>query len=298
MDWANEKPWHQLGVDVDSSISSREMVYKLKLDFEVSRVPSGRPKSFANQETFQFFKSFTEHGEAPLETIGTLDNGRILWALAPLNEEFTLKEADQVKGYLLLASRNENRETIEIQFTTVRAVGSNTLQITSKARTSFKNICRRAFTNQFPFMSLESHKFEEAMIRKTKEAIGLGREAILGFATDAERLANKKVDGQTANRYMFDVFQPETVKDLSSIGHKEIEELAEKKTRMGIEAITRAPGQDLEPTQMTAWGLLNAVTYTIDHQLGNNQDSRLRLAWFGPNAKIKKRAFDLALELL
>lgn len=297
MEWMNEKPWNGLGVDVSTNLTPSELVYKVRLDFEVTRIPSRRPKSLANQEMFQFFKSFTEHGGAPLETIGTLDNGRIVWALAPLNEEFTLKEADRVKGYLLLSSRNENREKIEIQFTTVRAAGSNTFQVTSKARTFFKNICRRAFTNQFPFVSLESHKFEDDMIRKTKEAIGLGREAISAFAADAERLANKKVDDPSANRYMFNVFQPETAKELPSIGSKEIDERADKKTRMGIEAIKKAPGQNLEPAHMTAWGLLNAVTYTIDHRLGSNQDSRLRLAWFGPNAKIKKRAFELALEL-
>jgi hypothetical protein len=76
------------------------------------------------------------------------------------------------------------------------------------------------------------------------------------------------------------------------------EQLAEKKTRMAIEAMTKAPGQDREASSMTAWCLLNAVTYTVDHQLGKNQDSRLRLAWFGSHADIKKRAFDLALKLL
>ena len=48
---------------------------------------------------------------------------------------------------------------------------------------------------------------------------------------------------------------------------------------------------------MTAWGLLTAVIYAIDHRLGNNNESRLRLAWFGPNAKIKQRALELALKL-
>ena len=48
---------------------------------------------------------------------------------------------------------------------------------------------------------------------------------------------------------------------------------------------------------MTAWGLLTAVTYTAD-RLGKTPDSRLRQAWFGPNAKIKKRALELALKLL
>jgi len=302
MEWINETPWNGIGVNISPNLSPSELVYKIKLDLETSWNPTGgvrpgRPKSLANQEMFQFFKSFTEYGEAPLETIGALDNGRIVWALAPLNEEFTLKETDRVKGYLFLASRNENRDKIEVHFTTVRPAGSNTLHLASKARTLFKNICRRPFTSQFPFVSLKSHKFEEDMIRKTKEAVSLGREAVLAFASDAERLANKKVDDQVATRYMFDVFQPDAAIELSSIGSKGINELTEKKTRIGIEAIKKAPGQNLESTHMTAWGLLNAVTYTIDHRLGNNQDSRLRLAWFGPNAKTKTNALELALKL-
>ena len=65
------------------------------------------------------------------------------------------------------------------------------------------------------------------MIRKTKEAVALGREAISAFASDAEWLANKKVDDQVSNRYMFEVFQPDTANELSSIGSKGINELAE-----------------------------------------------------------------------
>lgn len=297
MDWTNENPWNGLGVDVGANLSPRELIYKAKLDFEVSRVPSGMPKSFANQEMFQFFRSFIEHGDAQLETIGVLDNGRIVWALASLEQEFTLQETDRVKSYLLLASRDEMRDKIEAHFIAVRSAGCSTLQIISKARVSFKNVCRRSFNKKFPFVSLKPNKFEADMIGKTKTAVDLGREAISIFASDAESLANKKVDDQIANRYMFNVFQPEMASGLSSIGDKEIDELADHKTRMGIEAIKKAPGQNLEPAKMTAWGLLNAVTYTIDHRLGANQDSRLRLAWFGPNSKIKRRAFELALEL-
>ena len=81
------------------------------------------------------------------------------------------------------------------------------------------------------------------------------------------------------------------------MGKKELEELAENKTKLAIEAFSQAPGQELQSANMTAWGLLNAVTYIIDHHLGTNRDSRLRQAWFGSNAKLKKRALDLALSL-
>lgn len=302
MEWVNKKPWSDVGIDINPNISPHEMVYKAKLDLETSWNPTGgvrpgRPKSYANQETFQFFKSFADHGDALIETIGTLDNGRIIWALATLKDEFTLKKSDNVKSYLLMSSRNKNRNNIEIYFMTFRLAGGNTLQIPSNARTLFKNVCRRPFTNQFPFISLESHKFEGAIIKKTKETISYGREAILNFTNAADYLINKKIDDQIASRYMFDVFQPGVSRKLSSIGQEEIDNLAEKKTKIGIEAIKKAPGQNLESVYMTAWGLLNAVTYTIDHCLGSNQDSRLRLAWFGPNSKIKQRALELAQKL-
>ncbi len=297
MEWSSETPWEGIGVAASVILSPAEMVSKVNIDFEISRVTSGMPKSFANEEMFKFFKFFIQHGNAELETIGALANGRVVWALASLNEEFTLKETDTVKFYLMLSSRDEKRDTVEICFTAVRPAGNNTFQVTSKARTTFKNVCRRTFTNEFPFMSPKAEKFDEDMVKRTEKAVRLGREAIANFCSSAERLANKKVDDQVANRYMFDVFQPNAADKLNVIGDKEIKSLAEKNTRIGIEAIKRAPGQDLESAHMTAWGLLNAVSYTIDHRIGGSQDSRLRVAWFGSNAKIKQRALKLALEL-
>ena len=284
-------------MDVAANLSSREMLYKAKLDWEVSKIPSQRPKSYGNQETIRFFKGFFEAGEAEIETVGGLDAARILWGLARLNENFTLKGGDEVKGYLLLASRDEGREKIEIHFLTLRESCHNMLKISSNAKPHIKNVFRRTFKPSFPFLNQKSQKFDDEMKKKANEIIGLGRKAISAFADDARLLADKEVDETMAWRFMFDVFQPETIGDVSTIGEKELEELAENKTKLAIEAFSQAPGQELQSANMTAWGLLNAVTYIIDHHLGTNRDSRLRQAWFGPNAKLKKRALDLALSL-
>lgn len=278
MEGMSEKPWQGLGADIDANLSPHEMLVKAKLDYK-------RPyKSPANHETFRFFKAFAEAGEAHIRTVGQLDGGRIVWALAGLNASFSVKGVDPVEGCLLFSSRDEKRDTVSMQVMAVREVCGNTLQVASQGKSLFKNTFRRVFIPTPPFLSPAATQLDDKMIQKAKENIGLGREAIAAFASDAERLADQTVDDSTALRYLDDVFQAE--------------QLAEKKTRMAIEAMTQAPGQNLESTAMTAWGLLNAVTYTVDHQLGKNQDSRLRLAWFGSHADIKKRAFDLALKLL
>ncbi len=84
--------------------------------------------------------------------------------------------------------------------------------------------------------------------------------------------------------------------DPSKSEGKAAEEQAKKNAKSALDAFGSAPGQNLESTQMTVWGLLTAVTYTAD-RLGKTPDSRLRQSWFGPNAKIKKRALELAQKL-
>jgi phage/plasmid-like protein (TIGR03299 family) len=274
----NEKPWHGLGADINANLSPHEMLVKAKLDYK-------RPyKSPANHETFRFFKAFAEAGGAHIQTVGQLDKGRIVWALAGLNEKFTVKESDPMEGCLLFASRDEKRDSIYMRVMAVREVCGNTLEVASQGKSLFKNTFRRVYIPTPPFLSPAATHLDDKMIQKAKENIGLGREAIAAFASDAGRLADQSVDDATTHSYMSEVFQSD--------------QLADKNIKAAIEAMTQAPGQNLEASSMTAWGLLNAVTYTVDHQLGKNQDSRLRLAWFGSDADIKKRAFDLVMKLL
>ena len=292
MSGSNKKPWDGIGVEVNGTLSSREMLYKAKLDWEVSKIPSQRPKSHSNQETFRFYKAYFDSGNAEIDTVGSLDGARIIWALARLNEKITLPGDDELQGYILLASRHEDREKIEIQFLTVRSACNSMLKISSKARPTVKNSFRRVFKSTLPFLSESAQRFDEEMTEKANTTIEMGRTAISNFAKTAENLVDKNVNEKIAEKYMTEVFKPDPLKNEG----KEVEEQAKKNTKSALDAFGSAPGQNLKSTQMTAWGLLTAVTYTAD-RLGKTPDSRLRQSWFGPNAKIKKRALELALKL-
>ena len=292
MNGSNKKPWDGIGVEVNGNLSSREMLYKAKLDWEVSKIPSQRPKSHSNQETFRFYKAYFDSGNAEIDTVGSLDGARIIWALARLNEKITLPGDDELKGYILLASRHEDREKIEIQFLTVRSACNSMLKISSKARPTVKNSFRRVFKSTLPFLSESAQRFDEEMTQKANTTIEMGRTAISNFAKTAQNLVDKNVNEKIAEKYMIEVFKPDPLKNEG----KEAEEQANKNAKSALDAFGSAPGQNLKSTQMTAWGLLTAVTYTAD-RLGKTADSRLRQSWFGPNAKIKKRALELVLKL-
>ena len=200
-----------------------------------------------------------------------------------------LPGGDELKGYILLASRHEDREKIEIHFLTLRSASNSMLKISSKARPTVKNSFRRSFKSTLPFLSESSLQFDEDMIQRTKNTIEMGRTAIAAHANDAQLLAEKKVTEEIAENYMSEVFKQDS---------EDSEEAKQKaNAQSALDAFGNAPGQNLESAQMTAWGLLTAVTYTAD-RLGKTPDSRLRQTWFGPNAKIKKRALELALKLL
>lgn len=290
MSWEKEKQWMGIGVEVKGSLSSREILYKAKLDWEVSKIPSQRPKSYANQETFRFYKAYFDTGKAEMEMAGSLDGARIIWAVARLNEDFMLPEGDELKGYILLASRHEDRKKIEVHFLTLRSACNSMLKIPTEVRPTVKNFFRRTFKSALPFMS-ESTLFDEDMIQRTRDAFELGRKAISAHAKNAQLLAEKKVDEQIAENYMNEVFKPNPDADSEAEGRAQVN------ARAALDAVGNAPGQNLESAQKSVWGLLTAVTYTAD-RLGKTPDSRLRQAWFGPNAKIKKRALELALKLL
>jgi hypothetical protein len=57
-------------------------------------------------------------------------------------------------------------------------------------------------------------------------------------------------------------------------------------------------GGDQDAAKCTLWGLLNATTEYIDHEKGRLQDNRLNAAWFGPGARFKDHAYQLAEKLV
>jgi hypothetical protein len=63
-------------------------------------------------------------------------------------------------------------------------------------------------------------------------------------------------------------------------------------------------GQDMPIIQHSTWAALNAVTEYVDHHRPTRGKSdhdranrRLESAWFGYGAKLKAKAWDLALEM-
>lgn len=238
-------------------------------------VVSKRYKVVQPREVLEFYRDLVTAGGFELETAGVLKEGRKLWALAKTGQETALKGGDQVKAYLLLATSCDGTLCTTAQFTSVRVVCNNTLQLAvSDAVGSVK----------VP----HSTSFDPVLV---KRELGLGMTAWDRFKADIDRMASRPVHKFEAMNFLVEVLGDPSVP------------LAEQPNQKGLQNVYalfsgRGKGSDLSSSAGTVWGLLNAVTEQIDHhRRARSQDHRLDSAWFGQGAAIKAKAFQEAMKL-
>ena len=238
-------------------------------------VVSKRYKVVQPAEVLEFYRDLVSVGGFELETAGVLKGGKKLWALAKTGQETLLRGNDQVKAYLLLATSCDGTLCTTAQFTSVRVVCNNTLQMAvGDSRGAVK----------VP----HSTQFDPAQV---KQALGLGMSHWDTFVNDMRRMAERKVNKFEAMNFLINVLGDSAVPLTEQPNTKAIQNVYTLFSGEG-------KGSDMASASGTAWGLLNGVTEYVDqHRRAKSTDYRLDSAWFGPGAVIKEKAFHEAMKL-
>lgn len=323
MAWTGDKPWHGLGVEVGPELSPQEMMEAADLTWTVSKRPAytldapewsddvgliqcenshfivrdsdNRVLSHAganyvpvqNEQIFEFFKRFTEAGHMTMETAGSLKGGSEIWGLARIADDFELPGGDEIKGYLLINQPHIVGKSMVIKLTPIRVVCNNTLQIALNQG------------GYGTFRMPHVQEFNQDVIAKAEEALGLSAVGMTKFKESAEFLASSKADTGNVINFISKLYQPALLgPDGKPIDQDTpMRDQMNKTSELVFEAIERQPGADLKSSKGTWWGALNAVTYVEDHMRNETEHGNaLHRAWFGAGANIKSRALDLALD--
>lgn len=238
-------------------------------------VVSNRYKVVQPREVLEFYRDLTKAGGFTLETAGVLKEGRKLWALAKTGQETQLAGGDRVGAYLLLATSCDGTLCTTAQFTSVRVVCNNTLQL--------------AVGNSSGAVKVpHSTTFDP---KHVKEALGLGLSSWDRFVENMRHLAARQVHKFEAMNFLVNV-----------LGNPDLP-LSEQPNQKGLQSIYalysgKGMGADLPSAQNTAWGLVNAVTQFVDHERrAKSQDHRIDSAWFGQGASLKAKAWQEAMKL-
>ena len=309
MAFVNETPWHGLGhqltpqqpievwqreAGMDWRIKETEVLYSVsggdgvhlkanpdnKVLFRSDTlsplsVVSKRYKVVQPAEVLEFYRDLVSAGGFELETAGVLKGGKKLWALAKTGQESVLRGNDTVKAYLLLATSCDGTLCTTAQFTSVRVVCNNTLQLA---------VGESGGAVKVP----HSTQFDPQQV---KIALGLGLSSWDTFVTDMRQLAERKVNKFEAMNYLINVLGDRDTPLNQQSNTKAIDNVYALFSGQG-------KGSDLVSASGTAWGLLNGVTEYVDrHRRARSPDHRLDSAWFGPGAAIKEKAFHEALKL-
>ncbi len=305
MAYVNETPWHGLGnqlspkqpievwqreAGMDWEINSSSVHYleqeqlrqfpEAKVLFRSDSgaalsVVSNRYQVVQPREVLEFYRDLVDIGGFELETAGVLKGGKKLWALARTGQETMLRGGDCVKAYLLLATACDGTLATTAQFTSVRVVCNNTLQMaTSDSGGAIK----------VP----HSTKFDADSV---KQQLGLGIGAWQRFIVDMRRLSERPVHPFEARRYLVELMGDVNLPFHSQPNSKALKRMFELYAGLGM-------GAALASADDTAWGLVNAVTQFVDHEKrARSTDNRLDSAWFGAGAALKQKALDQALLL-
>lgn len=308
--WRLETPWHGLGTKVADNLSPEQMLNAAQLNWRVTKEPMFHthgadalytqvPEHYAlvrdtdgrvldvvgsryqptqNADAFEFFNEFVHAGGLEMDTAGSLFGGQWVWGLASLKEGFKLANGDTILGNVLLASPHRQGKSLIIRFTPTRVVCWNTLSWALGSHT----------TNKTPeFRMGHRNKFDSAMIKKARSALGIAREQLDAFEVNVRALASKSMTTADVKQILHPFFQPDITLD-----NLKADKLNPKFAAV-MEAYALAPGADL--AMNTAWGALNAVTYYFDHMAGKSRDTRLGKSWLGRNAGIKDQVMEALL---
>ena len=238
-------------------------------------VVSKRYKIVQPKEVLGFYRDLVSVGGMELETAGVLRGGKKLWALARTGQETILSGGDKVKAYLLLATSCDGSLATTAQYTSVRVVCNNTLQMA---------VGERKGAIRVP----HSTTFDPAAV---KHELGLGISTWETFMANIKAMASRPVNRFEAMSYLVNVLGDPAMP---------LNEQPNQKTIQAVYSLYsgKGKGSELQSANNTVWGLVNSVTEFVDvHRRARSQDYRLHSAWFGQGAQIKQKALEQAVAL-
>ena len=238
---------------------------------------------------FGFFTDLLKQSGLRMETAGALDQGRKIWALAHLDDDFSVFGQDQIKPYVLVATSYDGSLSTTAMFTTIRVVCNNTLRFSGAygADENSNDVYKVRHDTEFN-------------IGEAHGKLGLDPAAWKQYQTNMDNLARMQVSPEDLLEYFYTV----AGQDKDIVRNDENGEIISfpepgRVVKQFINAMKNGPGADLPSANGTMFGAVQAVTFYQDHLApSGNRGKRFESATFGSGNLRKQHAMDLALTKL
>jgi phage/plasmid-like protein (TIGR03299 family) len=329
-----ERPWHGLGILLDAAehLTTEQAVEKCGMDWEVETIPVTTADGYTlegyaairrkdipeepfslvsdtytpvqNREVFSIGDSLIGDGVARVETMGSLRNNRVIWALWRLKDAGSVLKGDDIERFLLASSSHDGTRAVIWKPTNVRVVCDNTLTLSD------------AFNSNATYKFLHTTNVKAAM-EEGKQFVKWAVEASDRTIEQYREMTRKQLNEAAMAGYFKAVFpdklRPANDRELARIerdtpyllpsvklhGIDDLQPILDRNKCM--ELVESGAGTDIAGVRGTVWGAYNAVTEYVDRNTESSvkdAGNRLYRTWFGSAAKVKNVAFDKAMALL
>lgn len=311
MAYFGETPWHKLGTRLDAPAKAAEAISAAGLDFSVelaqmttvSGLPISRRKAVVrsdsqqvlgvvgnsyvpiqNAAAFDFLDEVVTGGGLRYHTAGALGCGERIWMLAKLPGHIRVKDTDDItEKYLLLSNSHDGTAALRVFFTPIRVVCANTLSLAHRQ-------------GRKQGISILHKGNLEAKVQEAQKVLGIAHRFYEEVELKIDVLARHFPTRSQLDEFFSSLFpDPEINPDRSRAGNirQDLFYLFEE-----------GRGQDIPGIRHTTWAALNAVTEYVDHHRptranteAERQRRRLQSQWFGTGARLKARAWELAVAM-
>ena len=266
MMYVREKPWHGLGVMVETAPDSKSAIHLAGLDWRVEKkdmylpngiiipdykanvrdsdgailgVVSDKYKIVQNDEAFAFTDSLIS-GDVKYETAGSLKGGKTVWMLAKMPTTEIL--GDETEQYLCFSNTHDGTGAVRVFMTPVRVVCNNTLNL--------------ALSTAQRCWSMKHMGDIEAKIEEAQDCLRLSNKYMDGLKEYADNLSKKTVTDEALRDILNDIFP---VND--DMSEREKNGVAKLKDEFMICYFM----PDIDKFRGTAWGVVNAMTDMVAH---------------------------------
>ncbi len=301
MAYAGELPWHGLGTKVVDDLTPEQMMQKAGVDWTVEKqnliTASGSTvkskqalvrssdgevldvvgkgwNPVQNADAFNFFEEYVKAGDMQMHTAGSLNDGKMVWALAKTNDSFELFDGDVTENYFLFSNPHQFGKAIDIRMTPIRVVCNNTLTL--------------SLNKESDSMLKVNHR-KEFDVAEVKEQMGIAREKLDQYKSMAEFLGSKRYTSDNIIQYFNEVFGSPAKEKVDGVLP-----FTSNNAKIAMENLSTQPGAKFG--EGSFWQAFNTVTFLNDHVQGRTTDGRLTSSWYGRNRRVKLKALDKALE--
>lgn len=300
------------------SVTDKSVIYRSDTGTPLS-VMGGRYQIVQPRDVLGFFDSLIKDQGFQLHTAGVLFGGRKMWALAKNGHAGEVVKGDKVRQFLMLSTSLDGSSPTMAYFTQVRIVCANTLRVSLReldgkpVRVSHRSVFdAQSVKAQLGLAGDTFAQFmnDAAIMAASNIELGEARDILRGIFGKpvSSRVKPENVEPAAAVAVPATASAGDTLASLlaapytpkDTMSGTDLERLLARGTEREQKSVARVlelfagagRGATHPGVAGTRWGLLNAVTEHVDHEMGRTVDARWDAANFGRGDAFKQAAFE------